>query len=38
MRARTEDGGIAVRAAEYLAAVPPGGYRQFVALGIRRLA
>ena len=26
------------RAAEHLAAVPPGGYRQFVALGIRRLA
>jgi hypothetical protein len=26
------------RAAEHLAAVPPGGYRQFVALGVRRLA
>lgn len=26
------------RAAEQLAAVPPGGYREFVALGIRRLA
>ena len=26
------------RAAEQLAAVPPGGYREFVAMGIRRLA